>query len=178
MAGKEGLRDEVIQMMETFKVFEAYTQAMKTFEDFGAEVEQVALCVRSVRPYLQGAEGAATRDAFEYWAGAFEQTRAATSRATIKALARKFVVSTDPRSASPFNIVQGLMKATIHLMWKELYAFDEGVPPAAVQGPLPPAQASRLETLGVASMQRLYREIAAESGETVEAMMQRVCGNP
>jgi hypothetical protein len=154
----------------------AFLSVMETFEDVDASEEIIASCIRLVDIQLEEPEAEEAKAPFNYWRAAFEATREATTRDQIKNLAREYLCSTGPYTMSPFNIAQGLMKATIHLMWRKLYALEVGRwrtdPEEAIRDATTPRTKRSQEF-----MHAIYEEIAAETGETVEGMRTRICGD-
>jgi hypothetical protein len=151
-----------------------YGRAMKTFENYGSSVEDVAECVRALEPLIEGPDSLEARAAFGHWCQAFTKARAATDRDAVKAIAREYLCTPNAHAASPYNIAQGLMKATIHVLWKKLYAVEVARGHAevaeAVRDAVTPQQKRATEYFRV-----VLAEIAAETGESTDEMMARVC---
>lgn len=163
-----------------------YTEVMAALEDPSTPAARIRECFGTIRTSL--AETAAlgnpeevqaakaTSLAFEYWAGVFDQAAAAATREGIKALLRTHLCAAHEHSMPLHNISQGAMKAAIHCIWTRLYSIMAGrghpTPLPAIRDALtPPLQRAQ------EYMHELYKEIAAEKGETVEQMMKRVCGD-
>jgi hypothetical protein len=153
-----------------------FTMAMSVFEYVDSTEAQIADSIAQVLPELRKPSAAVAKGAFDYWYGAFEAVRAATTRAEIKNIVRTYVCTSNPHTHSPFNIVQGIMKATIHTMWRKLYELEAGQlkadPREAVRDALLPP-ASRGQEL----LRMMVKEIATETGETADQLMARVTGD-
>jgi len=154
----------------------AFAAAMSTFGDEGASEESVLAAVGTVRGELDlaGDEATDVRPGFEHWVAAFAAARAAATRDSLKDCVRFYLCTPGPHDAPPHNISQGMMKATVHLIWRKLYAWEAGRPASAEPrkwaGAITPREQSQ------EFLRAMYAEIAAEGGETVDAMMERVCG--
>ena len=158
-----------------------YLAAMAVLTRFDSSealaADAIDLARAALRDSLAPAEGvAAATAAFEHWAGAFESARAATTYAAIKAWARRYLCTPGPHAASAYNIAQGAMKAAIHLSWKRLYTLrvrggHEDPREAVLDATTPP------KLRAIQYYNALYAELAAENGETVEAMVSRLCGD-
>jgi hypothetical protein len=163
----------LVRAWATFKaamaVFEAYDSSEATVAD---AIEALRVSMRESEPHERLAAAVA---GFEHWAGAFEEARRALAREEIKAWVRKWLCAPSQHVASPYEVAQGAMKAAVHLSWKRLYALEVGrghpEPAEAIRDAMTPPQQRAIEYY-----RRLYEELAAEHGETVEQMMRRVCG--
>lgn len=168
----------------------AYAAAMAAFEDYNSSELAINSGIKLVRaslatplstdsrahePQYTVAAEAASR-AFEFWVTAFGRATNATSREDIKVLTREYLCTAHAHSVSPYNIAQGIMKATIHCLWRKLYTITVNrghpEPESAIRDAVTPVKQRAVEYF-----QLLYGEIAAENGETVDEMMRRVCGD-
>jgi len=169
----ENLTPELVaQITREYSIMKRATRA---FKDLDTPEEEIALHIQALRAF-GGERLSVSYEPFEHWCAAFEAARAATSRDEIKALARRYVCTAHPFAASPYKTAQGAMKATIHTLWKRLYALETS------RGHLSPAPAVRDATMprhdrAIEYFRVMMAEIAVESGETTEQMQARVCGD-
>lgn len=155
-----------------------FASVMRVFEDEDAAEEEVLAAADTVRAHLAlaGEGGAAVSPGFEHWAAAFTAARAARTRASLKDWARLYLCTPSPHGASPHNVTQGIMEASVHLVWRRLYAAEAGRLRTDIAEAVRDAAIPRRER-SIEFMQALLAEIAAETNETAEAMMARVCGD-
>jgi hypothetical protein len=150
-----------------------FHEAMSAFEEVSTPAEKILEVIPRIMRELQGPEAVATKAAFEYWIEAFNAANSATTRAQLKPVVRKHYCTNNPHASSAFNVSQGLMKATTHLIWRKLYALEAGQLRTDVSEAIRDATTPPYER-GQQFMAVLLREIAAETGETEEQMIERV----
>jgi hypothetical protein len=153
--------------------FLAFANSIATLQDVDATEEQILAVINDIRPRLRGPDAAVTAAEFKYWSRAYNLVRAAKTRDDIKTVVRQHTCSSDVRAMPFFNIGQGMMKAATHLMWRRLYELEAGqlrtdVAEAVRDAMTPPLQR------GKQFMRAIIDEIAAENGESVDAMMTRL----
>ena len=150
-----------------------YAATMEAFEDVDSSPELIARSIEQILPEMHKPDAAAAKDAFDYWRGAFGAVRAATTRTAVKDIVRTYVCTANRHACSHFNIAQGLMKATMHTVWRKLYELEAGQlrtdPREAVRDAMMPPLAR-----GQEFMQVIVTEIAAETGETAAQLIARV----
>ena len=152
-----------------------YAATMEVLEDVESPPELIAYSIEQILPEMHKPDAAASRGAFDYWHGAFNAARAAATREAIKDVVRTYVCSTSPHARLPYNIAQGLMKATTHTIWRKLCTLDAGRlradPREAVRDAMmsPAARGQEL-------MRAMVAEIAAETGETTDQLAARITG--
>lgn len=151
---------------------------MATFEDYWSDEAAVRESIDRVRPHLRQPD-ASRRDiaAFEWWVAGYDLASAATSYEGIKAAAKLYLCTPHAHAAPTLNVSQGLMKATVHRLHRELYRLQTAAGhmqagPALRDAMAPPRQRA------AEYFDELLREIASENGETVATMTERVCRAP
>lgn len=154
-----------------------FMHCMEVFSDYSSSEEEVAKCVTQVAPFIRGPQDVVeqAKAAFGYWRAAFERARACTCRDDIKAVAREYVCTRNPHASSKFNIAQGLMKATIHVLWKKLYLLEtrrgHAAPREAILDAVTDPQQRAIQYF-----RSVLAEIAAERGETLEKTIKDLSG--
>ncbi len=150
-----------------------YSRAMQTFEDYESRDEDVQESIEAVKPHLRGPGADLPRAAFEWWTTAYAAAREARSVGAIKGVAREYLCADHEHARTPYNIAQGLMKATVHRLWKNLYhartSCGHARPREAIRDAFVPERERAIEY-----MRELLGEIAAERGETAEGMVSRL----
>lgn len=116
----------------------------------------------------------AARDGFQYWRKVFDEADKSTTREQIKDITREHICKNHAFSRPKFNLVQGAMKAAIHRLWRRLYYIECERWSSDLKKALLDATTFPLER-STQYMRQIYEEIAAETGETVEQLMFRIC---
>jgi hypothetical protein len=103
-----------------------YGFSMTVFEDPESPDILVRTALRGLLPYILGPNADRVLEAYNFWVTAYESVFAIgvgpEARVALKDLVRKYLVNDHPYIQSPYNVAQGAMKATIHLMWKRHYS--------------------------------------------------------
>jgi len=146
---------------------------MDAFQQLDTPEEKILEIIERIRPHISGPDGVATSASFEYWVIVFNAVRATTTRDEIKDVARTYFLVANENAKPKFNVSQGLMKATSHLIWRKLYAFETGKPRTDVREAVLDAMMFPQER-GAQFFHTIMEEIAAEHGETLDEMMERL----
>jgi hypothetical protein len=148
---------------------------MAAFEDYDASAADVKTAMTTTRRMLAETPddiARAVETGFEYWASAFERFAVAPDRAALRDLVREYLCTPHAHAQSSYNIVQGAMKAAIHVALRRLHAIETAWrtnPRDAIRDALTHPRERAHELMG-----DLYEEIAASAGETVVEMTDRV----
>jgi hypothetical protein len=153
--------------------FVVFARVMAILQNVDATEEQVLAVIADMRPRLRGPEAAVTAAEFKFWTRAYNLLRGAQTRDDIKTIVRQHTCSSDVRAMPFSNIGQAMMKAATHLMWRRLYALEAGQLRTDVAEAVRDAMTPPL-LRGQQFMRAIIAEIAAESGESVDQMMDRL----
>jgi hypothetical protein len=152
-----------------------FVEAMVIFESPDSPVSVISDTVKRIEPLIKGPGADAARSAFAFWIDGFNRVVSAKTRADVKAVVLSHICTDDPRAKSPFNIAQGLMKATCHQVWLKLYALEAGKlrtdPAEAVKDAITPPLVR-----GQQFFREMCEEIASTRGETAREMMSKIAG--
>lgn len=152
-----------------------FAHSMWVFERYESRDSEVRECIALIRDQLadDDPEAEQCREAFEWWASAYEVARSSRTVEELKEATRKYLCTNSERARPRYNVAQGAMKATIHRLWKNLYIARAGaghlqLMPAILDAVTPEKDRA------VMYMRELLAEIAAEGGETAEEMVDRL----
>ena len=166
MTSGSSMQDRASQM-------EAFITAMAAFEELDTPEATILAMIERIRPHIRGPEGAETSASLEYWVTVFNAVCASTTREQIKDVARQYYLVSNEHALPRFNVSQGLMKATSHLIWRKLYALEAGKLRSDAREAIRDAMVPPHER-GAQFLRAIMEEIAAEHGETLDEMTERL----